>query len=432
MEDTESSVTARANSDAFPTDAPPATGYLVAIGASAGGLQALQEFFRHLPTDTNASYVVIQHLSPDYKTMMDEILARETTLPVHIASNSEMVMPNHIYLIPPGKNISLAKNSLVLTDIQKDFGLNLPIDIFFRSVATNFGYRSIGVVLSGTGSDGSRGLKAIKESGGLVMIQALESAIFTGMPQSAKNNTTADFILSPKELALKIGEYLSHPLISQREKALKIELENREHVMTEIFELLNRVHSIDFSHYRPSTIAHRLERRMGLNQIANIDDYYSLIKSNEEELGNLCTDLLIGVTSFFRDQDAFNFLQRQVIEKLVLNSEVGEGIRVWDVACSTGEEAYSLAILFAEAFERFNLDTSIKIFATDIDPQAIADASVGVFSEEALDDINPDWIGKYFIRQKNKYCVKPQIRGMVLFAVHDVTRDPAFSSMQSL
>jgi len=259
-------------------------GYIVAIGASAGGLQALQEFFDHMNPDTNACFVIIQHLSPDYKSMMDEILGRHTSMPVSIAEHDDELLPNHIYVIPPGKNISISKNKLVLSDIHKEYGQNLPIDIFFRSTASSVGLRSIGVVLSGTGSDGSRGIKAIKEAGGLVFVQSPESAIFTGMPLAAKNSTNVDFVLAPKDIAVEIGNYLTHPLIGQRESALKVELENREHLMTEMFALLNRVHNIDFTYYRPSTIAHRLERRMGMNQIHKFEDYISLLKENEAEL----------------------------------------------------------------------------------------------------------------------------------------------------
>jgi len=404
-------------------------GYIVAIGASAGGLQALQEFFQNINPDTDAAFVVIQHLSPDYKSMMDEILSRETPLPIKIASNGDQLKPNHIFLIPPGQNISISKNKLILIEIKKEMGLNLPIDIFFRSAAANFGYRCIGVILSGTGSDGSRGIKAIKEAGGLTMIQDPDSAIFSSMPLNAKENIAPDFVLPPKEIAEEIAKYLTHPLISKREKALRTALENREHLMDEIFDLINNEHRIDFSNYRPSTIAHRLERRMGINQIVNIEDYLNLIKRDKDELSKLNSDLLIGVTSFFRDEDAFTFLQKQVIEKLVLNTTINDGLRIWDVACSTGEEAYSLAILFAEALERFNLDIQIKIFATDVDQKAIADASEGVFSEESLRDIKPEWIKKYFYRNNQKYSVSPQIRRMLLFAVHDVTKDPAFSSL---
>lgn len=403
--------------------------YLVAIGASAGGLQALQEFFRHLNPKTNASYVVIQHLSPDYKSMMDEILSRDTSMPVSTATNGEILLPNRVYVIPPAHDISLNKNTLVLTEIQKELGISLPIDYFFRSAAANYGFRCIGIILSGTGSDGSRGIKEIKEAGGIVMIQSPESAIFTGMPLNAKKAIKADFILSPKELALEISQYLTNPLITEREHSLKLKLENREHIMSEIFELLNRVHNIDFSYYRPSTIAHRLERRMGILQINKIEEYLSVLKKSDEELAKLCTDLLIGVTSFFRDNDAFKYLQKHVVEKLILNGEINEEIRIWDVACSSGEEAYSLAILFSEALEHFNSEVTVKIFATDVDHQAIADASIGTYTKESLQDINPDWIKKYFIQQKDKYTICPKIRRMVLFAVHDITKDPAFSSL---
>jgi len=403
--------------------------YLVAIGASAGGLQALQEFFDNLNPETNASYVVVQHLSPDYKSMMSEILSHNTKMPINMVTHDEPLLPNRVYVIPPGQNISIHNSAFYVTPIQKELGLNLPIDIFFRSVAVNFGFRSIGVVLSGTGSDGSRGLRDIKEAGGLVMIQSAESAMFTGMPLNAKANTSADFILSPKEIAEEISRYLTNPLIMQVEHSLKLELENREHIMSEIFALLNREHNIDFSHYRPSTIAHRLERRMGINKTVAIEDYLQILNQNEEELAKLCTDLLIGVTSFFRDTDAFNYLQKQVIEKLILNSESNEEIRVWDVACSTGEEAYSLAILFCEALEQFNSEVPVKIFATDVDPQSIADASLATYDDETLRDINPDWKKKYFIQHKDKYTIAPKVRKMLLFAVHDITKDPAFSSL---
>lgn len=403
--------------------------HLVGIGASAGGLEALQDFFDHLRPDNGAAYIVVQHLSPDYKTIMDELLGKHTKMPVTIAEDGTEIKADHVYVIAPGKNLTVQNGRLVLTDINLGNGLNLPVDILFHSVAQEYKHNTIGIILSGTGSDGSRGLVAIKEAGGVTMIQNPESARFDAMPLNAQSRVEADFVLPPALLAEQICEYLSHPMITQRETALRLALENRSYVIQEIFTLLKTEFNVDFALYRPTTIARRIERRMGIRGITEIEAYLDLLHDDELERALLFDDFLIGVTNLFRDPHAFATLGEKVVEKIILNATPGDEIRIWDVACSTGEEAFSLAILFCETMKKLNCNFPVKIFASDVDRKAIATASQGEYSQSILQDIKPEWGKKYFSAANGKVKIKSEIRRMVVFAVHDITRDPPFSNV---
>ncbi|MCE2029965.1 CheR family methyltransferase [Sessilibacter corallicola] len=404
--------------------------YYIGIGASAGGLEALADFFGNLPPETDAAYIVVQHLSPDFKSMMPELLAKHTNMPIFPVEDGVLVRPNSIYLMPPRKNMLLAEGKLLISDQMPANHPHMPIDIFFRALAEDQQHKAIGVILSGTGSDGTRGIKAIKESGGLIIVQEPNSAKFDGMPISAYKTGLADLSLPPSEMGDSILRFIRHPSISGDHSEAKLSKSFKDETLDEIFKLLKQQSSINFSHYKASTVARRIERRLGVNQLESLEAYRLLLLESPRELQILSRELLIGVTRFFRDEEAFSILNTQVIPDIIENSlDTREGIRIWVAGCSSGEEAYSLAILFDEHLRSKGLDISVKIFATDVDEEAIANASSGVYSADIIQDVSLERLERYFDRKETTYCVKPKVRQMVIFAVHNMIDDPPFSNI---
>ena len=404
--------------------------YYVAVGASAGGLEALQEFFQHMPNNSGLAFIVIQHLSPDFKSVMAELLSRTTPMKIFNATDGAVVQADTVYLIPPRKNMMIAEGKLLLVDQIPEQGVNFPIDIFFRSLAKDQHHRSISVVLSGTGSDGSRGIQAIKEVGGLVMVQEPTSAKFDGMPYNAVKTGLADVVTEAQEMANKLIQYVNHPLISGKGQSLIRHVEDSESAFKEIFNLLKQRSDIDFTQYKTTTVARRIERRIGINGLNNLQDYHALLFNKPQEIQILAKDMLIGVTRFFRDSEFFEQLEKNVIPNILAESRNEDPIRVWVAGCSTGEEAYSVAILFDEALGNLGEPRSVKIFATDVDPDAIAEASSGQFSVNVRDDLKPERVKKYFIQSEDHVTVIPSIRQMVVFANHNLIKDPPFSNIQ--
>lgn len=406
--------------------------YIVGIGASAGGLEALQEFFKAVPEETGIGYVVVQHLSPDYKSLMDELLARHTRLRIKKVEDGMPVEADTIYLIPPRKNMSVFHGKLVLEDQGVRSGLILPIDIFFRSLATDREKKAIGVILSGTGSDGTLGIRAIKESGGMIMVQEESTAKFDGMPRSSISTGLVDYILPPADMPEAIVNYIRHPVLKKKDNA-----ENEDFVLTDQKETLSRIMlllrehcGIDFSYYKENTIFRRLERRLNINRIENIEDYVKLLSNSEKERDILFRELLIGVTRFFRDEEAFNVIKYNVLPNLI---ESGQNeLRIWSVGCSTGEEVYSLAMIVKEYCEEKRPGLQVKIFATDIDKRSIAFAGQGYYPESIVGDIEPRMLAKYFIRRENGYQVNETLRKMAIFASHNVLKDPPFSKLDMI
>ncbi|MEM9103121.1 MAG: chemotaxis protein CheB [Pseudomonadota bacterium] len=410
---------------------PPS--HYVGIGASAGGLEALQEFFSHLSSETGAAFIVIQHLSPDFKSMMPELLSKHTSMPIYQVVDGMSLEPDCIYLMPPRKNMLIGEGKLLLSDQMPDAQLHMPIDIFLRSLAEDQQHRAIGIVLSGTGSDGTRGIKAMKESGGLVIVQEPGSAKFDGMPISAYNTGLADLLLPPREMGVNLEKFITHPSISGKDSSLKSTVSENDDTLAEIFQLLKRQSSINFSQYKASTVARRIERRLGINQLTSLDAYLRLLIDSPRELQTLSKELLIGVTRFFRDDEIFNRLRMNVIPKIVDKALAkNECIRLWIAGCSSGEEAYSLAILLSEYVEENQLDCGIKIFATDVDDEAIAEASTGVYSMDIELEISPDRLKKYFVRKEDGYIVTQKLRQMVIFAAHNLIEDPPFSNIDMI
>jgi len=405
---------------------PSKPAYMVAIGASAGGLEAIESFFSAMPADSGLAFIVIQHLSPDYKSLMVELLSKRTPMKVQRAENGTLVRASCVYLIPPKHNLTIFHGKLVLTEQKSTHGLNLPIDIFFKSLALDQGDRAVGIILSGTGSDGVRGIRAIKEAGGMIMVQDDESARFDGMPRAAISTGFADCILAPEDMPEKLLAYSKHPYISMKD--YPTQLLTDEDGLSRLFGLIRDKHKIDFSHYKMSTVTRRIERRMSVNQIKALRDYVRYLERNTREVSNLYRELLIGVTNFFRDPEAYTLLEKKWLPELLKNRS-GQDVRFWVAGCSTGEEAYSLAILCLEYMERTDTRINIKIFATDVDNQAILKAGNGIYPESIAADIPAELRTRYFQSRDNNLQITRSIREMVVFAQHNLVKDPPFTNI---
>ncbi|WP_176961553.1 chemotaxis protein CheB [Mariprofundus sp. NF] len=400
--------------------------YYVGIGASAGGLEAIEEFFKQAPEDAGMAYVVIQHLSPTHKSMMVELLSRHTEMPVLRAEDGMDVERDTIYLIPPNKTLSIFHDKLLLSEVDHSRELNLPIDIFFRSLAEDQGEKAIAIVLSGTGSDGTRGLRNIKEKLGMVMVQEPSSAKFDGMPKSAIATGLCDYILPPNEMPGQLMEYAKHPYAS-RSKISETVLTD-EDGLTRIFYQLREKTAVDFTLYKPSTLVRRIERRMLVNQMHDLPDYVRFLESNQTEVMTLYREMLIGVTSFFRDSKAYELLEKTFLPELIRKKE-GQELRIWVAGCSTGEEAYSLAMLCHDCIERLEISVKVKIFATDVDRDAIIRAGNGVYPQSIAADVPDRLLARYFYRHEDSYHIIRQIREMVVFAQQNLVKDPPFTNM---
>lgn len=400
--------------------------FIVGIGASAGGLEALQQFFSAVPDNSGLAFVVIQHLSPDYKSLMAEILGKYTSMMVLQAENGMEVEPNIVYLIPPKKNMTIKNGRLLLTDYVHG-AINHPIDTFLASLAEERKAHALCVILSGTGSDGTSGIKSIKEHDGLVLVQDPASAKFDGMPRSAINTGLADFVLPPRELAEEILNFSNYPAIvdiSDNE-----ELFSDKDTLSLVYLTMKRVSGIDFTYYKKTTVLRRIERRMVVTHCPTLSSFAHLLEENQNEVDLLVKDILIGVTKFFRDAEFFEKLKHTVIYNILENSGSTDPIRIWSAGCSTGEEAYSLAILFHEAMDEKKLHRDIKIFATDVDTKAIEQAGKGVFSESIVDDVSAERLARFFIKRNDQYQICKDIRKMIIFAPHNMLSDPPFGKL---
>lgn len=401
---------------------------VVGIGASAGGLEALQEFFKNMTPTPDAAFVVIQHLSPDYKSYMNELLSRYTSIKIEIVTDGMALKPNHIYLIPPKMNMTIFHGVLYLNELSATRTLNLPIDIFFRSLAKDQEKNAVGIILSGAGSDGTLGIKAIKEFGGMTMAQDDESAKFESMPHSSISTGMVDIIMPPKQLAEELINYIKHPFVKQKRNIETI-LAGEQSQLSKVISILSETKNVDFSCYKENTIIRRLEKRISINRFEKIEDYIKFLLNNSKEINILFNELLIGVTRFFRDEAAFNQLKSQVISKIIESSSANKEIRVWVAACSTGEEAYSLAILFKECMSEYNFNREIKIFATDLDKNSLEFASYGFYPDNIVSDVSPERLAKYFNKKESGYQINENIRSMIVFARQNIINDPPFSKL---
>ncbi|CAN5160487.1 chemotaxis protein CheB [soil metagenome] len=402
---------------------------VVGIGASAGGLEALEHFFVHVPDKSGLAYVVVQHLDPTRKGMLVELLQRTTKMKVTQVDEGTTVEPDHVYVIPPNRDMGILNRVLHLLEPRERRGLRLPIDFFFRSLADDLTHDSVGVVLSGMGSDGTLGLRAIKEKSGAVFVQTPESAKFDGMPRSAIDAGLADVVAPAEELAERIVGYSRHlPHSPTAERTLA---PTEQSALEKTLILLRARTGNDFSHYKKSTLYRRIERRMGLHQLGTIADYAAYIRDNPQESDLLFKELLIGVTNFFRDPAVWAQLATDVIVPLVSAHADQPTLRAWVPSCSTGEEAYSLAIAFAEAIESCDLRgrVTFQIFATDVDADAIARARRGRFLPNIASDVSEERLARFFVLEATGYRVSEDIRRTVIFAPQNVVMDPPFTKL---
>ena len=401
--------------------------HIVGIGASAGGLEALEAFFYAMRSDSGMAFVVIQHLSPDFKSHMEELLTRQTSIPVHRVESGVVVRPNNIYLIPPKKEMIISSGRLLLTDRSHDRSMIHPIDQFLRSLANDRGDHAIAVILSGTGSDGSKGIVDVSEAGGLVFAQDDASAKFNGMPMSASETGKVSLILPPAAIAEALVKYSCEGV--SREKLVDEDLAfSTMEGADQIASLLNRKYGIDFALYKPGTVGRRINRRIALLGMDSIAEYAERLATDEFELSKLYEDLLIGVTKFFRDPDAFESLHRQVIARLVRDA-AEDPIRIWVTACASGEEVYSIAILFDEEMRKMDRTVDLKIFATDAHHGSLQTAAKGVYPKDSLGEMSADRRNRYFTRASDGYHVTRALRNYVVFANHNLINDAPFTQM---
>lgn len=402
--------------------------YVVGVGASAGGLEALEQFFGKMPVKTGLAFVVVQHLSPDFRSLMDELLARRTEIPIRRVEDGMVVERDTVYLLPPKKEMILSGGRLLLTDKDPSQALTLPIDHFFRSLAQEMGEGAIGIVLSGTGSDGSRGIRAIHDAGGLVLVQSAETAKFDGMPKSAVQTGVADFVLPVEEMPQTLLRCIHHPLAEGTSQGPAAAPE-RETAMDTIYRLLRDRYGIDFAYYKPNTVARRTERRLMLNQSLDLEDYVRRLEESPDELNLLYRDLLIGVTRFFRDREAFERLEKDILPEALSSISPDEEFRAWVAGCATGEEAYSLAILLLECMEKMRRPMKAKIFATDVHRASLDFASQGIYSEAALEELAPERVARHFVHKGDGFHVSQELRQVVVFAQHNIIRDAPFTKL---
>jgi len=402
---------------------------IVGIGASAGGLVAFEAFFAGMPADRDPgmAFVLVQHLAPDRTSILTELIGRYTRMQVFEVTDGMVVQPNCTYIIPPNRDMALINGSLQLLEPVLPRGQRLPIDFFFRSLAQDQHERAIGIVLSGTGSDGTLGVRAIKGEGGMVMVQNPASTEYDGMPRSAIATKLVDFELPPAEMAVQLIAYTTH---SFDKRAMVSLPHDAESALRKIFILLRAHTGNDFSDYKPSTILRRIHRRMAIHQVTGLDDYIRYLQRYPDEVEALFRDMLIGVTSFFRDPEVFQALNGQLISNILRGKPAGAVVRVWVAGCSTGEEAYSLAILLVEQMEALKKSHTVQVFATDIDSRAVATARAGVYPASIVADLTPERVARFFVAEPGGgYRIHKGIRDMVVFSVQNMVKDSPFSKL---
>lgn len=406
---------------------------IVGIGASAGGLEALEQLLAGVPADSGMAFVIIQHLDPKRPGMLPELLQRATTMAVKQAANRMRIKPDCVYVIPPDKDISILHGSLYLLEMTTRHGLHLPIDTFLTSLAEDRREQAIGVILSGMGSDGTAGLAAIRKRGGLALVQTPETAKFDAMPRSAIAAGLADIVAPAGEIpGLIRARKRHHPLLAEVPVAPDSPAGNS--AFEKVCILLRAQTGHDFSLYKRSTLYRRIERRIAIHQLAGIADYAIFLQSNPQEIDLLFKELLIGVTQFFRDPAAWAWLQENVLPAMIRANPPGNALRAWVAGCSSGEEAYSLAIAFQESIDRIKPKerVDVHIFATDLDPDAIARARQGLYSPSIAGDVSAERLTRFFREDGGKYRVSQDIRQMVVFAPHNVAMDPPFTRLDML
>lgn len=396
---------------------------IIAIGASAGGLEAIQDFLSHFPNLENTSIIIAQHLSPTHKSMLVQLLSRQTSWNVEEAHDGETIQPRMVYITPPDKDITVDYDRIFLRKPSQPVGPKPSVDVLFQSLKKLDGRVLIGIIMSGTGSDGSMGLHALKKEGGIILVQSPESAKYDGMPQAAISTGLVDLILPPSKMGDEIHYILENN--GKIRESQEIYIEHPPTTMSKVFSLLGKRTGTDFSNYKPATIQRRLTKRLNTLGIHSLEEYLAYIEKNPAEIDEMFKTILIGVTKFFRDEDAFHALQF-ILEDIIARKKKTDQIRIWVPGCSTGEEAYSIAILIYKILQKNGDVYPVQIFATDIDEQAIAIARKGIYSHESLEHIPQEIQEEFFIRKGSQFELVKNIRSMVLFSKHDVIQNPPF------
>ncbi len=404
---------------------------IVGIGASAGGLAAFEAFFSGMPADKDPdmAFVLVQHLAPDHKSILSELIRRYTRMQVFEVIDGVVVQPNCVYIIPPDRDMAFLNGTLQLLEPSSPRGQRLPIDFFFRSLAQDQHERAICIVLSGTGSDGTRGVRAVKDEGGMAMVQNPDSTEYDGMPRSAINTGVVDFVLPANEMPARLISYSSHAF-GKIDLSLVSSRTMLDDALKKIFILLRAQTGHDFSQYKQNTVKRRIERRLAVHQIADPTSYVRFLQTTPEEVEALFRDMLIGVTSFFRDPLAFAALENTVIPRLFANKPAGSTVRVWTCGCSTGEEAYSIAILLQEHMDTLKNNYTLQYFATDIDNRAIDQARTGRYPASIDSDISAERLARFFtLESDGSYRIIKSIRDLLIFSEQDLIKDPPFSRL---
>lgn len=402
---------------------------IVGLGASAGGLDALKAFFQAVPETSGMAYIVVVHMTPKQPSVMPELLQKVTKIPASAAQDGQAIEPNHVYVLPPDKDISVYQGRIQLLDMVRK-GVAHPIDFFLRSLAQDQGEMSAAVILSGTGTDGTLGIKEIKACEGVVLAESEQSAKYDGMPRSAIGTGTVDMILRPEEMPEKLIHYFSHvPGHIDKGQALQDEDANW---LNKIFAILRAQLGHDFSYYKSNTILRRINRRMGLNRIDEHGTYVRFLRENPNEVDTLFRELLIGVTSFFRDAESFEVLKKDVLPQMLNNMPEDATFRAWIPGCATGEEVYSLAMVLRECLDTASRRITLQLFGTDIDKYAIDKAREGIFPVSISADLNGKRLSRFFLKEGDTYRIRRELRDTVIFSVQDVMKDPPFSRINLL
>jgi two-component system CheB/CheR fusion protein len=399
---------------------------IVGVGASAGGFEAFRELLKALSSDTGQAFVLVQHLDPGHESLLAKLLSKATAMPVAEVEEGMAVEPNHVYVIPPNKIMGIRNGTLHLMPRGEPTAKHLPIDHFLRSLAEDQGNRAIGVILSGTASDGTLGLKAIKAEGGITFAQDISSAKYDGMPRSAIAAGCVDFILPPKAIASELARIGQHSYLVTTPPA---ETDEGDDELHKIFSAVQKATGVNFTYYKYSTIKRRIARRMLLHKLEGLKQYVRFLQENRAEPAALCEDILIHVTGFFREPESFQALAEQIFPKILSNKPPGESIRVWVPGCSTGEEAYSVAMVLLECLGDRVSSMPIQVFGTDISEVSIEKARVGVYSESSLGEISPERLRRFFVKADGEFRITKSLREMCVFARQDLAQDPPFSRL---
>jgi two-component system, chemotaxis family, CheB/CheR fusion protein len=402
---------------------------IVAIGASAGGIEAATELMKNLPEDTGMAFVLIQHLDPKHHSILTELLSKETAMPVKEVTDGMRVEPDHVYVIPPNASMSIKDHTLNLRPREESRGLHMSIDQFMRSLAEEQGPRAIGVILSGSGSDGTLGIAEIQAQGGLTFAQEETTAKYDGMPRSAIASGCVDRVLPPKGIARELANIANHPYISQQHDAGRAETPAENASLAIIFQLLRRSTGLDFTHYRQTTILRRIQRRMVVHKIEKLNEYVKYVQRNPAEIKALYQDMLINVTSFFRNPRVFEAMKSEVFPGIMKNRGHEASIRVWTPGCASGEESYSVAMALLEFLGDKSSEVPIQFFGTDVSEASITKARSGIYPENIQGDVSPERLRKFFSKVESGYRISKSIRDMCIFAQHNLLNDPPFSQM---